>query len=372
MRIEDLPTPAALVDLDRLQENARWALDRARSLSVRLRPHVKTHKCPEIGLLQCGGRPGPVTVSTFAEARAFARAGFLDLLLAVPLPLRRVDEALGLLREAPSAAFLLDQQETAEALSAAARREGTAVAVHLKVDAGFHRAGVDPEGSEGLALGLRLSRDPGLRLRGVVTHAGQAYGARNPEEAREVARREAALAAAFARRFEEAGGGPLEVSVGSTPAFAAADRLEGVTEVRPGNYIFFDAFQAAVGSCRLSQAAFTILAEVTGVYPNRGTVVVNAGSLALSRDPGPVHLDSACGFGAVLDVEGRPLPGARVLSLTQEHGLLGGRLPTGRLHPGDLLRIVPNHSCLAAALFDRYHAVRGGDVVEVWRPARGW
>jgi len=371
MRIEELATPAALVDLDRLEANARWALDRAAELSVRLRPHVKTHKCPEIGLIQCGGKPGPVTVSTFAEARAFARRGFEDILLAVPLPLRRAAEAVALLEEAPAAAFLLDQEATAATLAAEARRVGTVVPVHLKVNAGFHRAGVDPASPEALALGVRLSRDPFLRLRGVLTHAGQAYGARNPEEARQVARLERDTAADFARRLEEAGTGPLEVSVGSTPAFAAVDHLRGVTEVRPGNYVFFDAFQAAVGAAEVGRAAFTVLAEVTGVYHRRGTAVVNAGSLALSRDPGPLHVDPHCGFGVVLDLAGVPLQGVKVLSLTQEHGVLGGEA-AARLQPGALVRIVPNHSCLSAALFERYHAVRGEAVEAEWRPARGW
>lgn len=371
MRVEDLPTPAALVDLDRLAANARWALDRAESLSVRLRPHVKTHKSPEIGLLQCGGRPGPVTVSTFAEAWAFARRGFEDLLLAVPLPPRRTGEALALLREAPGAAFLVDQEEAAARLEAEAGRAGLCPAVHLKVDAGFHRAGVDPRRPESLAFGLRLSGSRHLRLRGILTHAGQVYGARNPHEAGEVARLERDTAVSFARDLEARGAGPLEVSVGSTPAFAAADHYRGVTEVRPGNYAFFDAFQAAVGTAGIERAAFTVLAEVTGVYPRRATAVVNAGSLALSRDPGPVHVDPRCGFGVVLDLAGSPLGNVKVLSLTQEHGVLGMEA-AARLAPGDLVRIVPNHACLAAACFERYFAVRGGEVEAEWFPTRGW
>jgi D-serine deaminase-like pyridoxal phosphate-dependent protein len=103
----------------------------------------------------------------------------------------------------------------------------------------------------------------------------------------------------------------------------------------------------------------------------RGTAVVNAGSLALSRDPGPVHADPHCGFGVVLDLAGVPLQGVKVLSLTQEHGVLGGEA-AARLKPGELVRIVPNHACLAAALFERYHAVRGGEVEAQWWNARGW
>lgn len=371
MRIEELATPAALVDLDRLEANARWALERAAGLSVCLRPHVKTHKCPEIGLLQCGGRPGPVTVSTFAEARAFSKRGFQDLLLAVPLPPGRIGEALALLREGSDVAFLVDQEPTVTLLEEGSAHASLVPSVYLKVDAGFHRAGVDPHHPESLAFGLRLSKSRRLRFRGILTHAGQAYGTRNPEEAREVARFERDTAVSFARRLTERGSGPLEVSVGSTPAFAAVDHLHGVTEVRPGNYAFFDAFQAAVGAAQIGRTAFTVLAEVTGVYPRRGTAVINAGSLALSRDPGPVHVDPHCGFGVVLDLAGTPIRDLRVLSLTQEHGLLSGEAAV-RLKPGDRVRVVPNHACLAAALFDRYHAVRGNEVETVWWPVRGW
>jgi D-serine deaminase-like pyridoxal phosphate-dependent protein len=179
----------------------------------------------------------------------------------------------------------------------------------------------------------------------------------------------------LAGRLEREGLRVPEVSVGSTPTMAAADDLSGVTEIRPGNYVFFDAFQVAVGSATLADVAFTVAASVIGLHPERGAVVLDAGALALSKDAGPVHVDPGCGFWIVLDPEtDAPLEAARLVMLSQEHGVV--RVPSGfdwrRLHLGAVVRVVPNHSCLAAALFDHYHLVRGGEVIGTWRPTRGW
>jgi D-serine deaminase-like pyridoxal phosphate-dependent protein len=373
MRLSDLKTPAALVDLDRLEANAGWALGRARDLGVRLRPHVKTHKCPPIGRIQSGGTPGPVTVSTLAEARAFASDGFRDMTYAVPPAPGRFPEVLEFTRTLTRFACLVDSEQTAALLEAFGDAHGARFTVLLKVDCGYHRCGADPDGKSALALARRLAASPCFALEGVLTHAGQSYAARTREETLEAARTERDVLAGFARRLRESGIEAREVSVGSTPTFAAADHLTGVTEARPGNYVFFDAFQAASGTCRLEIVAFSVLATVVGSYPERGAVVVDAGALALSKDPGPVHVDPECGFGVPCDLEGRPLPGLRVASLTQEHGRIEGPPGTlARLPPGSLLRILPNHSCLSAACFGRYAVHRGPEVVDEWAVARGW
>jgi D-serine deaminase-like pyridoxal phosphate-dependent protein len=179
----------------------------------------------------------------------------------------------------------------------------------------------------------------------------------------------------FAEKLRAEGVGVPEVSVGSTPACCAAERYDGVTEIRPGNYAFFDAFQAAIGTCSHRDAlAFTVLATVISHHAGRGELLVNAGALALSKDPGAVHVDPHCGFGTVCTLSGRPVPGLRLKALSQEHGEVAGADPgaLGELPVGSRVRIVPNHSCLAAACFDRYHVAEEGEVVEEWRPARGW
>lgn len=179
----------------------------------------------------------------------------------------------------------------------------------------------------------------------------------------------------FAERLRASGVRVPETSVGSTPTMMACEALDGVTEARPGNYAFFDAFQVAVGSCAVEDVAFSVLTTVIGAYPQRAELLLNAGALALSKDPGPVHVDPACGFGLIFSADGsRPFPALKLVALTQEHGLVRVSAATAvaSFPVGSRLRILPNHSCLAAACFDRYHVLRGPAVVDEWKTVRGW
>ncbi len=372
MRIADLASPRAVVDLDRMESNCRAMAERASCLGVRLRPHVKTHKTAEGARLQHGGRIGPVTVSTLAEARLLAGAGFSDVTYAVPVEPSKFAAVAELAGRLERFAVLVDHLDAAEALDRFTTGVGARLGVFVKVDCGGRRSGVDPNGAEGARLAASLAGAANFDFRGVLTHAGQAYACRTREEARAVAAVERDVTVGFARALETRGVRVGEVSVGSTPTMCAADDLAGVTEIRPGNSAFFDAFQAAIGSCTLADCAFTVLTRVIGSSPARREAVIDAGALALSKDPGPLHVDPAFGFGVVLDVEGNPLPGWRVVSLSQEHGVL--RVPEGAALPGigAPLRIVPNHSCLAAALHPSYAVTRTGEVVGEWWPVRGW
>lgn len=372
MRIADLPSPRAVVDLDRMEANC-WAMAaRADRLGVGLRPHVKTHKTVEGARMQHGGAVGPVTVSTLAEARLLAGAGFQDVTYAVPVEPSKFAAVADVARRLDRLALLVDHGDTAAALDRFAAGAGVRLGVFLEVNCGGRRSGVAADDPEAVRIAASLASSAHLEFRGVLTHAGQAYACRDREEARRVAVAERDIAVGLARALEAHGIRAGEVSVGSTPTMCAAADLAGVTEMRPGNYAFFDAFQAAIGSCTLADCAFTVLARVIGAFPARRDIVVDCGALALSKDPGPVHVDPGFGFGVVLDVEGNPLPGWRVVSLSQEHGVL--RAPEGAALPriGAPLRIVPNHSCLAAALHPSYAVARGGEVMGEWRPARGW
>ena len=374
MRTSHLPTPAALVDLDALERNLDRMAARARQLGVALRPHFKTHKCVEVARLQAARGAAGFTVSTLAEARALLAAGFGDLVWAVPLPLGRLEEAAALARGAERFAFLVDSEEARKALDREGRRRGSRHGVFLEVDCGYHRSGVEPLEPGAAALAGRLAEAPGLAFRGLLTHAGHAYACRDRAGAAAVAAEEREATAGFARRLRAVGVAVETVSVGSTPTVLAADHLKGVDEVRPGNYALFDAFQAAVGSCTLRDCAFSVLATVTSADPRRGSFTLDAGALALSKDPGALHVDPACGFGVLLaEGGGEPLGDLLLPALSQEHG--HGRTRPGAalaLRVGERLRVVPNHSCLAAAAFEALHAVRGDEVVERWRPARGW
>jgi D-serine deaminase-like pyridoxal phosphate-dependent protein len=371
MLLSELRTPCALVDLERLEANAAMMRQRALELGVALRPHVKTHKVPALARLQHGGLRGPVTVSTLAEARAFAADGFADILWALPLPAGREEEALAL----PRLGLLVDSLEAAARLGAAAEATGSRARVHIKVDCGYGRSGVDPEGELALALAERIHAHPRLELAGLLTHGGHAYSAPNPQAIAAVAEQERAAVVGLADRIEAAGIPRPRTSVGSTPTVMQAAHYRGVDEIRPGNYAFFDAFQASIGSCRPEQVAFSVLCTIVGRYPERDTLVIDAGALALSVDPGARHLDPEPDYGPLHDIAGLVRhPELRLQALSQEHGKIRvvGGLRGDAFPLGSRLRVLPNHSCLAAACHRRYHLLRGDRVIERVEPVRGW
>jgi D-serine deaminase-like pyridoxal phosphate-dependent protein len=373
MILGDLKTPCAVVDLDILEANCSRMAKRIAGLGVRLRPHVKTHKCVEAARLQVKRHSGAITVSTMAEANFFHTAGFRDITYAVPLPIPRIEDTVELSR-AGVLNVMLDHEQTFKELVSCARSRDVRFSVFLNVDCGYHRAGVDPSRSESIALAKKLAGSSHIKFRGILTHAGHSYACRNANEIRKVAIQEREVMVAFAETLRVEGIKVPEVSVGSTPTMSLVENLDGVTEARPGNYVFYDTFQAAIGSCRRSDAAFSVLVSVIGQYPKRNQLLVDGGALSLSRDPGPTHIDSECGFGLIQSGDGHELPDLRLFSISQEVGKVAGTKPIDidALAIGARLRVIPNHSCLAAALHDCFYVVRGSRVVDEWRPVRGW
>ena len=370
--IDSLQTPAALVDLDRLENNAKRMAEKALRLGVRLRPHVKTHKCIEAARIQTDLHFGGVTVSTLAEAQAFAAGGFNDITYAVPIAPQKIVGATDLHAEIGNLNLLVDHPDTLRAIEEVAASRAIRLPVLLEIDCGGGRSGIDPASDIAQVLVRRLADSDAIEFRGLLTHAGHAYRARSRSEVYEIACEERDLMTAFAAEIRDLGIGLPEVSVGSTPTLRAIDDLTGVTEARPGNYLFFDAIQAAIGSCDLDDVAFSVLTTVISVDIEQGRAVVDAGALALSMDPGPIHINPECGFGLPVTLEDQhPLPGLRLAALTQEHGTLIGR-GVEALHPGTRIRIVPNHSCLSASCFDHYQVLRGTEIVDEWHPVRGW
>ena len=361
----DLPTPAFLVDRTIVRRNCDRMRQKAMRAGVAFRPHVKTHKTIEIGRMQHGGVVGPITVSTLAEAEFFADHGFDDITYAVPIAPGKLARAAALARRIRRLNVLIDSEQALRAME----RSGNSFDVFLKIDCGYHRAGVDPDDPRSVALARAISASGSARFRGVLTHAGHSYDARNVAEIRAVA---AAESDAVSRFREVVGDGSLTRSIGSTPTASVVERFDGCDEVRPGNYIFYDAFQTAVGSCSLEDVAVSVLTTVVGCYPDRKTLIVDAGALALSKDLGPDHLDPHAGYGIVCDSTGGRVP-LWLTALSQEHGRVSGEPPVIATYPvGSLLRVVPNHSCLTAAMFDRYRVIEEGQVVDEWTPVRGW
>jgi D-serine deaminase-like pyridoxal phosphate-dependent protein len=361
-----ITTPSFLVDRSVLQRNCDRMRAKSRASGVAFRPHVKTHKSVEIGRIQHDGAIGPITVSTMAEAESFARAGFRDITYAVPIAPGKLERASELAARIDRLNILIDSEEALRAIESHHATYGRVFDVFLKVDCGYHRAGVNPDDPDSVRLAMAMLRSEALRFQGLLTHAGHSYHARDPHEIRRVAAEESGSLT----RFRALLGGSENAcrSVGSTPTASVVDRFSECDEVRPGNYVFYDAFQAAIGSCAREDVAVSVLTTVVGSYPERGSLIVDAGALALSKDAGPHHIDPEFGYGVVCDLALRPLP-MRIVALSQEHGKIESRT---RVPVGTQLRILPNHSCLTAAMFDVYHVVDRGKIVDQWRPVRGW
>lgn len=369
MRLAEIPTPALLVDRARFAANCDAMRRKAAASGVAFRPHVKTHKTLEGAKLQLGAPRGPITVSTLAEAEFYAAAGFDDITYAVPIDPGKFDRAAALGRKI-RLNLLIDHPAALAGMEAFAAAHQVRFPVFLKVDSGARRAGVDPAAAESVAFARRLKDSPGVELRGLLTHAGHSYAARSRREIEPVAADEAAVLTAF----RDAVGDPALVrSIGSTPTASVVERIPSSDEVRPGNYVFYDAFQAAIGSCTLEECSASVLTTIVSIYPDQNKVIVDAGALALSKDLGPVHVDPEFGYGRVCDLDLRPLP-LKIVSISQEHGQVRGEgaIDVARMTIGTKLRVVPNHSCLTAALFDHYWVLDQGKVVDEWRPVRGW
>ncbi|HKR65837.1 MAG TPA: alanine racemase [Thermoanaerobaculia bacterium] len=368
--LTELSTPSFLVDRPVLQRNCARMLDKARSSGVAFRPHVKTHKTVEIGRIQHGGVAGPITVSTLAEAERFAADGFRDITYAVPIaPTReKLARVAALASRVERLSVLVDSEVAARALEEFAAAHDVTFDAFLKVDCGYHRAGVDPESPDSVRLAVALARSERVRFQGLLTHAGHSYNARDAEEIRRIAAEEAACLTRFRALLESEGVAHAPRSIGSTPTASIVEQFRECDEVRPGNYVFFDAFQATIGSCALADVAVSVLTTVVGSYPERNALIVDAGALALSKDAGPNHIEPEFGYGVVCDADLRPLP-MRIIALSQEHGKIASET---HVPVGTRLRIVPNHSCLTSAMYDAYHVIDRGRVVDEWRPVRGW
>ena len=354
--IEKLSTPAVLVDVDVVERNVARMASAARTAGVKLRPHAKTHKLLELGRLQLAAGASGLTVAKTSEAEVFAAEGFDDLFLAYPVVGRGKPERLLALSDRTRLAVGVDSLDGARALGSVFAAAGRRLEVLLKVDCGTGRVGVLPEAAP--AFAVAVAQLPGIAVRGLFTHAGHVYHEASPEGVASVGRAEGATLARTAGLVRDAGVPVEEVSVGSTPSARSAMSAAGVTECRPGNYVYHDASQVSLGTCGVEDCALTVLATVVSV-PTPSRAVLDAGSKTLSSDG---LRPAAGGHGFIL---GRT---SRVARLSEEHGVVD--VAEGeRFTVGERVRILPNHACVVSNLHDRVYAVRAGLVEARWRVA---
>ena len=369
-------TPYLELDVQRMQRNIARLRRQLEPSGVLLRPHVKTAKSVEIARQMIGADVGPITVSTLREAEAFADAGFRDILYAVGIAPHKLDRVAALRRRGVDLAVILDSEAQATAVAEFSRQSDMTIPVLIEIDCDGHRSGLVPEDPEIVRLARIVKA--GAELRGVLTHAGESYSAHGADALAAAAEHERAAAVAAATMLREAGFACPVVSVGSTPTALFARRLDGVTEVRAGVYVFFDLMMAGLGVCAMEDIAISVIATVIGHRPEKGWVLTDAGWMALSRDRGTATQAVDQGFGVVAALDGRILTDLIVARTSQEHGTLAVRRGSAATLPdlpvGTRLRIYPNHACATAAQYDEYWAVdaTGSEDREPWPRIRGW
>lgn len=377
MNLSDLQTPVLLLDRSRLTANVARMGDKAKAHGVALRPHLKTAKSADIARLATAGQPGGVTVSTLKEAAYFIAQGFTDITYAVGIAVGKLDQVTALQRDGIRIAILTDNVDVARGIAAHVEATGGQFDVFIEIDTGDHRAGVAPDSPVLLRIAEILTGAAGVTLRGVLTHAGHSYNCTTADEIAAVAEEERAGAVQAAERLRAAGMACPVVSVGSTPTAVHARDLTGVTEMRPGVYMFNDVFQASIGACTMDDIALSVLATVIGHYPDRGEILTDAGGLALSKDRSTADSPRDMGYGLAVGLADVKLPEMHVVRVSQEHGVIAaapgaGALPFAALPPGTRLRILPNHACMTAAAYDCYHVLEGDRVVATWPRVNGW
>lgn len=373
MNLHDLPTPALILDRQRLRANAAAMLARAKRLGVNLRPHCKTAKSADVAKLATEGAFGGITVSTLREADYFLGRGFTDIVYAVGIVPNKLDIVARLQERGADIKIVTDNVPMAEAVA----RHGAPFRALIEIDTGDGRGGVPADGKDLPEIARALTATNTVTLMGVLTHAGQSYDERDPKLMAEVAERERAGAVAAAKRVRDLGFEAPIVSVGSTPTATFARDLTGVTEMRPGVYVFYDLYQAGIGVCDRDDIALSVLASVIGHRRNDNVVLIDAGALALSKDRSTEKLGKGdCAFGLVCDADsGKLFPGLKVIGVSQEHGRISSDapLPFDKFPIGGQVRVLPNHACITAAAYDTYTVIDGGtDVVARWDRCNGW
>jgi D-serine deaminase-like pyridoxal phosphate-dependent protein len=359
MTIAEIPTPAVLVDATKLKHNLERMQRAARDNGKRLRPHAKTHKSPEIARMQIAGGAVGICCAKLGEAEVFAEAGVTDIRL--PYPLNPINaDRLFALSDRVALSFIVDDVEVARQWSARAKAAGKRIDALVKVDVGFHRCGIDPELASAPATVRDIASLPGLRFRGLLSHAGHGYSAASDSEMQRIAVEEARTLRDLAAR---AGVACEEISVGATPTVRHSLKERGITELRPGNYAYFDRTQVALGAANLDDCALTVLARVVS-RPAPDRVILDSGSKTLTND-GARGFFPAPGHGVVLkDLASAEANSSLVIErLSEEHATVRAVNGESFLKTGTLVRVVPNHSCVVSNLVDRIWLVDGDQVV---------
>jgi D-serine deaminase-like pyridoxal phosphate-dependent protein len=358
MLISELDTPALVVDLDVMERNLSRMADYCREHNLRLRPHTKTHKIPELARKQIESGAGGITVAKLDEAEVMIAAGLDDLLIAYPIVGPTKTARLARLAQRATIAVSLDSEEAARGISAAVAERGASVGILVELDAGFGRCGVANE-SDALKLAQTVASLPGLNFQGLMFFPGH-FGV--PPEERALLRNQVnELLDRCVVAFDRADLPIKVMSGGSTPTRYESDRFHGVNEVRPGTYIFNDRNTVGVAAASLDDCALSVLVTVVSTSVS-GRAVIDGGSKTFSSDR--YQAEDGRGFGLIKED-----PAAEIERFSEEHGHLNVAQSDRKYTVGERLMVIPNHVCSTVNMHDEVYGVRGDQVETVWRVA---
>jgi len=358
MHLRELSTPALTIDLEIMERNLDRMAQYCRRHQLGLRPHIKTHKTPEAARMQVDRGAIGLTVAKVGEAEVMAGAGFDDLLLAYPVWGTEKLRRLGALARTRRMLIALDHESTAQELSKALSAQAAEIGVLVEFDSGLGRCGLEP-GPGCAQLARKVESLPGLKFRGLMTSFGSIWGTteeRQAEAVRVAARVERALAALAETRL------PVGiVSGGSTPSAALEEAIPGVTEIRPGTYVYNDLNTHYQGACRLDDCAARVVATVVSTAVP-GRAIIDAGSKALSSDA--LGSGPKSGHGYIVEA-----PDARLIKLNEEHGYVDVAGSAHRFQVGEVVTVIPNHVCTCVNMHDEVFLIRQQQVAGSWRVA---
>ena len=355
----NIQKPTLLLDSQRARANIKRMAERAGRSGVRFRPHFKTHQSAHIGDWFREVGVEAITVSSVEMALYFAQHGWSDITIAFPVNILEID-AINRLAGQIKLGLLVESEETVDFL---AQNLAASADIWLKVDTGYGRTGVIwSEFDRFAALARRIEAVPKLSLRGLLTHAGHTYKARSKPEIEAIYRETVTRLQTVREKLAAAGFGPVELSSGDTPSCSVVDDLSGVDEIRPGNFVFYDLMQLQVGACGEADIAVTVACPVIAKHPARHKLVIYGGAVHLSKES--IVVDDRPLFGYVAPITlngwGSRFEQAQVVSLSQEHGLIQADADTiNQLNVGDLVAVLPVHSCLTVDLLRKYMTLSG-------------
>ena len=374
--LEELDTPCLILDKSLLEKNCQKARYKCRELNTILRPHVKTPKSIEVAKIALDNQEGPITVSTLNEAEYFANSGFKDILYAVCVIPKKLNR-LNFIQQKYSCMvrMVIDSVFVAQEILNYSKLHNANFEILIEIDCGEGRSGLFHQDQKIRDISRVFAENDQTNLIGVLTHAGHSYSTKDKNEILSISNIERAEALASIKNFSNFNKMSPVISVGSTPTMFLASNLDGISEIRAGIYMFWDLAQASRGICKIEEIAISVLASVIGHNHQRKRIIIDAGSLALSKDISANKFMPEAGYGLICNPHTAiPFEGLNISEVHQEHGSIKIKSTDwfDKLPIGSLVRILPNHACLTCAAYENYNVLENGSIIDNWSRTNGW